>query len=424
MENYQGLFGIILIPAIAWALSEDKGLIDFNSAFRLLAVGLGLQLVLAIIFLRVPGATALFEIFSDLINALQKATETGMQMVFGYLAGGDQPFDLTNPTVGYILAFRALPIILVMSVLSRLLYHWGILQKIVRGASLVLQQSFGISGPLGTATAANIFVGMVEAPLLIRPYLASMSRSALFATMTAGMATTAGTVLALYASILEPVLKGAVGHLLIASIMSAPAAILLARLMVPRNSTTTSKPTQIAAPESFELKSESTMDAISTGTSDGLRLLANVAAMLIVMIALVTLANMVLAQISEPFGLTLTFQKLVGALCMPLAWVIGIPLNQAAIAGELIGTKLILNELLAYLEMSKLPEGALTERSRLILTYALCGFANLGSLGIMIGGLVSMVPERRADIIALAPKSIISGALATLMTGAIVGLIS
>ena len=222
MAQLQSLLGIFLIPLLAIVFSENRTWLDAKTLTRLLIGGIGLQLALALLLLGLPASQVIFDIFSRAINALQQATEAGLRLVFGYLSGGAQPFDVSNPGAQYILAFRALPIILIMSVLSKLLYHWGILQKTVAGFSWALRRTFGVSGPLGTATAANIFVGMVEAPILIKPYLATMSRSALFATMTAGMATVAGTVLALYASILEPILPGAAGHLLLASVMSAP----------------------------------------------------------------------------------------------------------------------------------------------------------------------------------------------------------
>ncbi len=290
----------------------------------------------------------------------------------------------------------------------------------VQGFAWALQRSLGVGGPLGTATAANIFVGMVDAPLLIRPYLAGMSRGALFATMTVGMATVAGTVLALYASLLEPSLPGAAGHLLAASVMSAPAALMIARLMVPQGFED--------GPEAAEIEVEdapvSTMDAIAQGTLDGLRLLAYVASMLVVMVSLIALANAMLGFAAGLAGFALTVQQILGWLCAPLAWIAGVPWSEAGTAGGLIGVKVVLNELLAYIELAKIPEESLSARSRLIVTYVLCGFANLGSLGIMIGGLVAMAPSRRQDIVSLGPRTILSGLLATLLTGAVVGVMT
>ncbi len=416
----QSLLGVLLIPLFAWVVSENRPALGSGRTVRLIAAGLGLQIALALLFITAPGTTVVFELLSEGVAALQRATGKGVQLVFGYLGGGDAPFAVENPQFAFLLAFQALPIILIMSVLSRMLYHWGILQLLVRGFAWALHRTLGVGGPLGTATAANIFVGMVEAPLLIRPYLGTMSRGALFATMTAGMATVAGTVLALYASILDLSVPGSAGHVLAASVMSAPAALMLARLMVPdldEESEGITDP-EIADPP------QSTMDAVAQGTTEGLKLLAYVAAMLVVMVSLVALANMILGVLPDLFGAPLTVERMLGWICAPVAWIIGIPWGEAAKAGELIGVKVVLNELLAYLQLAATEPGALSERSRLILLYALCGFANLGSLGIMIGGLVAMVPERRAEIVALGPKTILSGVLATLLTGAVVGLLT
>jgi CNT family concentrative nucleoside transporter len=413
----QSLCGIVLIPLFAWALSEDRQEIGSRSALRVVVAGLGLQAAIAALLLNIPTSRMVFDLLARAVAALQAATMEGVKLVFGYLGGGPAPFDVANPQNSFILAFQALPLILVMAVLSRLLYHWGILQRVVAGFTWALQKSLNVSGPLGTSTAANIFVGMVDAPLLIRPYLATMSRGALFATMTAGMATVAGTVLALYAFLLADALPGAAGHLIAASVMSAPAALMIARLMVPEGFT--------EGPEKAEVQitdaPQSSMDAVAQGTIDGLRILAYVVAMLVVMVSLVALANMVLGAVSEPFGLKITVQQVMGWVFAPIAWAIGIPFAEAGTAGALLGTKTVLNELLAFIEMSKLGAEALSPRSRLIMTYALCGFANLGSLGIMIAGLVAMAPERRSEIVSLGPKTIVSGTLATLLTGAIVG---
>ena len=274
------------------------------------------------------------------------------------------------------------------------------------------------TGPVGTVAAANVFVGMVEAPILVRPYLANASRGGLFAMMTTGMATVAGTVMALYATFLEPVLAGAAGHILLASLMSAPAALVIARLMVPWSSEEgTIEVIEIDEP----YRSNSVMEAIATGTTDGVRLVVSVAAMLVVMVALVALVDMALAAATSPFGATVSAQQIFGWLMTPLALVTGIPWSEAAQAGQLIGVKTVLNELLAYLQLADASATALSDRSRLSLTYALCGFANFGSLGIMTGGLLALCPDRRADILSLGPRSLVSGLLATLMTGAVIG---
>ena len=413
----QSLSGLIVIPLIAWVLSEDRAGLGLRNALTIWAVGLACQLAIAALLFGLPGSQLFFQALADGVAALQAATLKGMQFVFGYVAGGPAPFEITQPQNGFSLAFQALPLILLMSVLSRLLYHWGILQRIVAGFAWALRKTLGVGGPLGTGSAANIFVGQIDAPLLIRPYLQTMSRGALFALMTTGMATVAGTVLALYATILEPTIPGATGHLLAASVMSVPAALMISRLMVPEGFSDGPENADAVVADT----AGSTMDAISQGTIDGLRLLAIVTAMLVVMVALVALVNSGLGMIGDVGGAPLTIERVFGWACAPLAWIVGIPWSEAGTAGGLIGVKVVLNEFLAYLQMAGVADEALSPRSRLILTYVICGFANFGSLGIMIGGLVAMAPERREEIVSLGPRTILSGTLATLMTGAVVG---
>lgn len=416
----QGLLGLVLIPAFAWAISANRRALTPGRLVRIVVATIAVQMLLAVLLLKVPQSRIFFEWIGHAVAALQRATEAGMQVVFGYLAGSPPPFTISDPrNSGFILAFRALPLILVMSALTRLLYHWGVLQRLVSAVAPLFQRAFGIGGPLGTVAAAKIFLGMIEAPLLVRPYLASMGRGALFAAMSVGMATVAGTVMALYALILEPVVPGAAGHVLAASLMNAPAALMLARLAMPDGFEGGPPTARIA----LDNPPKSSMDAIAQGTFDGLRLLAGVVAMLVVMLALVALANAILGSIGSMLGLNLSLQSLLGFVCAPLALAIGIPWSEAAVAGSLIGQKVVLNELLAYIDMAGLPADALSGRSRLIMTYALCGFANLGSLGIMIGGLTAMVPERRGEIVDLAPRAMLIGFLATLLSAAVVGVV-
>jgi CNT family concentrative nucleoside transporter len=399
----QGLAGIAGLLLLAWAFSENRKAIPW----RAIGAGLVLQLVLALLFLKLPFAKDAFLVLNDLLTSLEKATQAGTSLVFGYLGGGATPFAVTDANSNFVLAFRALPIVLVISALSALLFHWGVLQRFVRAISWLLERAMGVGGVVGLSTAANVFVGMVEAPLFVRPWLARVSRGELFAIMAGGMASIAGTVLFLYASILGKVLPDAVAHLLIASIVSAPAALVVAFLMVP--------PAGEATGGHLELRSEasSSMDALTQGTLGGAQLLVNIIAMLVVFVALVTLVNLAIA----PYSL----QGVLGWALAPLAWLAGIPWADAPAAGALLGTKTVINELVAYLELSRMTE--ISERSRLLLTYALCGFANFGSLGIMIGGLGTMCPERRGEIVALGIKSIVAGTLATCLTAASVGLI-
>ncbi len=407
------MLGLVLITALAWALSEDRRAVRP----RLILAGIALQVVLALLLLRLPPAKQAFMALNDLVLALQRATQAGTELVFGFLGGGAAPFETLYPEHSFVLAFRALPLLLVISALSALLFHWRILPVLVRGFAWALRHTLGTGGPLGLAAAANVFVGMTEAPLLIRPYLTGLSRSALFGVMTCGMATVAGTVMVLYASILAPVLPDAMGHILTASLISAPAALMIAGILVPESGPIDDVPTTIAR------ESRGAMDAITRGTLDAIPLWLNILAMLVVMVALVGLANELLGLLPAVAGEPLTAQRLLGWLMAPVVWVIGIPWSEAATAGALMGIKTVLNELVAYLELARLPDGALSPRSEIIMTYALCGFANFGSLGIMIGGLGAMAPERRPQIVALGMKSILAGTLATLMTGAVVALL-
>ena len=413
MEQYQGIVGLFVLIGIAWSCCENRKAIQW----RHVAAGLALQAVLAVLLVRLPVSQSVFIWLNRAVLALEQATTAGTTLVFGYLGGGLLPFPESFSGSAYILAFRALPLVLVVSALSSLLFYWKILPLIVKAGSWLLERTLGVGGALGVSAAANVFVGMVEAPLMIRPYLQQMSRGELFAVMTCGMSTIAGTVLVLYASILNPVLPDALGHILTASLISAPAALSIALLMVPHSGEMTTG--RIDPP----VTASSAMDAVVQGTIQGLKLLLNIVAMLVVLIALVSLVNIFLGVLPEVAGAPLTLQRILGWGFAPLTWTLGVPWHEAAVAGSLLGTKTILNELVAYLNLAGLDPAELSLRSRLIMTYALCGFANLGSLGIMLGGIGVMVPERREEIVSLGFKSIIGGTLATCMTGAVVGLL-
>jgi CNT family concentrative nucleoside transporter len=348
------------------------------------------------------------------------ASLAGTSFVFGYIGGGALPFALATPGADFVLAFQALPIVLVMSVLTTLLFYWRILPPIVRGFSWLLERALGVGGAVGLSTAANIFLGMVESPLFIRPYLARLTRGELFMVMTGGMAGIAGTVFVLYATILRDTMPDVAGHLLVASILGAPAALLISGLMVPDPPGTRLHLDEVEIGPT----ADSTMDAIVRGTGAGLELLLNIVAMLIVLVALVHLANAILSLLPDIAGSAITMQRVLGIVMAPVCWLMGVPWDQAATAGSLMGIKTVLNELIAYVELSKLPPDALDPRARLIMIYALCGFANFGSLGIMIAGLTVMAPERRKDIISLGGKSIVSGTLTTCLLGAIVGVLN
>ncbi len=413
----QSGLGLIVLTALALGLGWRETAVPLARRLRIAGLGLAVQLGLALILLKLPPVQQVFFWLNGAVTALQAATDAGTGFVFGYLGGGPLPFEESQPGASFILAFRALPLILVMSALSALLFHWRILPWIVRGFSRVLEKALGIGGAVGLGAAANVFVGMVEAPLLIRPFVARLTRAELFMVMTCGMATIAGTMLVLYATILGPVIPDALGHLLVASVISAPAAITVARLMVPD-----AEPPTAGTLDLGEVP-RGAMDAVVQGTLNGVALLINVIAMLVVLVALVHLVNQILALAPAVEAAPISLQRLLGWLLAPVAWLMGLPWSESVTGGALLGTKVVLNEFIAYLDMAGLPEEALSPRSRLIMTYALCGFANFGSLGIMIGGLATIAPERRGEVVALGMKSIVAGVIATCMTGAIVGLL-
>jgi CNT family concentrative nucleoside transporter len=416
MQTLQSAFGVLGLLAIAWAISENRWAVPW----RHVAAGVAVSFVLAVILLKVPQVGAGFAVINNAVDAVAAATRAGTSFVFGYLGGGPLPFEPKTPGSDFILALQALPVVLVMSVLSTLLFYWGILPPIVRGFAWAMTRTLGVGGAVGLSTAANIFVGMVEAPLFIRPYLTKLSRGELFVVMTGGMAGIAGTVLVLYATILGPVIPDAAAHIVIASVLGAPVAILISQIMVPDpDDPHTGGMLGEAGPVA-----SSTMDAVVKGTAAGLELLLNITAMLIVLVALVHLANATLGLLPDVLGAPLTFQRLLGYVMAPICWLMGVPWSEAPTAGALMGVKTILNEFIAYVQLAALPADALSPRSRLIMLYAMCGFANFGSLGIMIGGLATMAPERRDDVVSLGFKSIVSGTLSTCLMGAMVGVLS
>jgi concentrative nucleoside transporter, CNT family len=412
MQTIQSIVGIFGLLAITFAISEDHRAVSFRQA----AVGLGLTVALAALFLKIPQLKIAFAAIGDAVNAVAAASRAGTAFVFGYLGGGPLPFELKAPGNEFVLALQALPIVLVMSVLTTLGFYWGILPPIVRAIGIALERTLKVGGAVGLSTAANVFVGMVEAPLFIRPYLAGLTRSELFVVMTGGMAGIAGTVLALYATVLGATIPDAAGHLVVASVLGAPVAILISLIMVPEVPGRAVSDIEKLAPVAA-----STMDAIVRGTTAGLELLLNICAMLIVLIALVHLVNGALGLLPDVAGAPVTLERVLGIAMAPVCWLMGIPWDEAVTAGALMGMKTILNEFVAYLKLAALPADALSERSRLIMVYGLCGFANLGSLGIMIGGLATMAPERRDDVVSLGFKSIVSGTLSTCLIGAVVG---
>ena len=405
--------GLLVILIACFVASENRKAVKL----RLIIPGLLLQLLLAICLLKIPAMQHLFSIVNSLVHELQQATEAGTSFMFGYLGGAPLPYTESTPGASYVLAFRALPLILLTSVISSLLVYWRVLPLMTRLFSLLLEKSLGVGGAMGIGVAANAFIGMVESPLLIRPYLEKLSRSELFCVMCAGLATISGTMLALEASVISEVVPGAAGHLLSASLVTLPGVIVISHLLIPETGEITTGKSAI------DRDADSVMDAITRGTQNGLTLLLNIIAMVIVMVALVHLVNVGLGLVPVPGAEPLSLEGLLGLALAPLTWLLGIPWSEARLAGELMGIKTILTEFLAYLRLGEIGDESMALRSRIIMTYALCGFANFISLGIMLTGLVIMAPARRADILSLGFRCLVGGTLATCTTAAIIGII-
>ncbi len=408
--HLQSLLGIGAIIVVAWLCSENRRAFPV----RTVAAGLAMQMFLALLLLKVPVARDGLFALNGLVTALTDATRTGTAFVFGYIGQGDAPFAITQPSAFVNFAFGVLPIIIVISALSALLWHWRILAVLVKGIAIVLRRVLGIGGAVGLGGAATVFLGNVEGLLVIRPYLAKLNRSELFIMFTVGMSVVAGTVFVLYATILKPVLPSALGHILIASVMSLFGAIVIARIMIPGEAATDTT-------SDSEMTYRSSMDAVSHGTEVGLKIWLQIIAMLIVVTALVALANMILSHLPSAFGGPITLQRLFGWVFAPIVWLYGVPWSEAAAAGSLLGTKTILNELIAYIDLTKLPPGTLDPRSTLIVVYAMCGFANFSSVGIVIAGMSALEPERRDEVVPLVMRALLAGTMASGLTGAMIG---
>jgi len=410
----QSLLGLVVLLAVSAAVSEQRGRIPW----RMVAGGLGLQVLIAACILKAPFLRTVFLALNALVTAMDEATRAGTAFVFGYVGGGPAPFATTDQGAAFILGFQALPLVIVVAALTALLYYWKILPKVVLGFSAVLEKTMGIGGVLGVGAGGCIFLGMVESPLLIRPYIARMTRSELFAMMATGMSCIAGTMLMLYATVLKSVIPDAVGHILAASIIHAPAALLVAALMIPETGQPTLGRTLPRSPAG------GAMDAVVSGTADGLQLFWSIVASLLVFVALIKLADIALAALPAVAGAPVTLERMLGLVMAPVAWLVGIPWAEATTAGTLLGTKVVLNEFIAFIDMAKLPPEALSAHSRLILTYAMCSFANCGSVGILLAGMGTLCPERRGEITSLGGRALLAGLLASLMTGTVVGILS
>ena len=412
----QGIVGVVALLAIAWLFSERRR----DVAYRHVAVGLAAQIVLAFVLLKVAPVRDALLVLNHVVYAMETATRAGTSLLFGFLGGEPAPFVFVedNParTLAPIFAFRILPQILVFSVVVAVLWHLRVLPWVIRAFAWALRRTLGLGGAVGVAAASSVFLGLAEAPLVIRAYLKSLTRSEFFVVVTCCMSTVAGSIMALYAAILADVIDGALGHVLVASVINVVGAATLARIMIPEDGAATGGDIADA------LRYDGVMDAISRGTADGLRLVANVGAMVLVLVSLVALSNVLLGAV-EIVDAPLTLQRAAGWLFAPVAWLMGVPWAEATDAGALLGTKIVLNELIAYLQFAQSGE-ALSAQSRVILTYALCGFTNLGSVGILLGGLGTLVPERRRELIGLVPRVLLAGTLVSCLTGTLAGLVT
>ena len=411
----QSALGLVAFVFIAWLFSTSKLRFPFFAAVWTI----GAQIIIAWLLLYLPPARDALGSLQVVVRALQEATRAGTSFVFGFLGGGEAPFEVVNEGAMFSFAFGALPLVIFFSGLSALLWHWGVLKIFVRGLAFALEKIFRVGGAVALSSAANTFLGQTESPLLIRPFLSKVTRPELLIIITGGFATVAGSVMAVYATILANIDPSILGHIIVASIISVPAAILMAQVMMPEEKGVT--PTPASAADDFGYASS--MDAFMRGVTDGLGLYLNIIASLIAFTAFAALINIMLGAAPDVAGAPLTLERILGTVFAPLMWLAGVPWSEAFDAGALMGVKTAVNELVAYVELSKVADGTFSERSLLILIYALCGFANFASLGIVIGGLTALAPDRRQDVIALAPRALVAGTLATLMTGAVIGLI-
>lgn len=412
--SFQAALGIVLFMALVLPFSKDPRRISL----RLVLVAIALQFLLCWLMLKAPLVKEALLQLNLAVSALGAATMRGSSFVFGYLGGGQTPFSVSNPNSLVVFAFQVLPLLIVMSAISALLWYWRILPVLIRSIALIFERKLGVRGPAGLVSTANIFLGQTEAPLLVKPYLATMSRHELLLVMTAGMATIAGSVMVIYAAMLGDLFQGAMGHLITKSVMAVPASVLFAHLLIPADEGR--QQALQTAPRIYE----STMDAITRGTTDGLSLYLNIIAILIVLTALVALANGLISFLPGIGGAPLTLERVAGWIFAPIAWCMGIEWAEAGQVGALLGIKSILNEFIAYIQLSAMPREALSDRSRLITSYALCGFANLASIGIQISGIGTMAPERRSDLVDLAWPAFLAATLASCMNASVVAIVA
>ena len=412
-DNGRAILGLFVITGIAWLLSENKR----RFPWKIVLGATAMMYVFTLLLFGVPIIRAGLDGINNGINVLIAATREGTAFVFGPVIGDQAAWEKLVGSPGPIFIFQLLPLVIVIGSLSAILWHWGILKAITNAFALVFQRTMGMGGPTSLSVAANIFMGQTEAPLLIKPYLKVMTRSELLIVMATGFATIAGSVLVVYVTLLRDSLPAVAAHLITVSIIASPAAVALAMVMIPE----TEEISKSSGETDF--KYHSTMDAFASGATDGIAIIWNIATMLIAALALVYIGNALLGVI--PVGWTglsqpLSLDLILGWLFAPLMYMAGVPLEEAAKAGTFVGQKTVFTEFVAFINLGG-PQGAeLTERTRTIVTYAICGFANFGSMGILIGGLSIMCPERRPDFLSLAWKTLFSGTLATIMASAVV----
>ncbi|HEX4183911.1 MAG TPA: nucleoside transporter C-terminal domain-containing protein [Caulobacteraceae bacterium] len=413
LQNAQSLIGLGLTMLICWLVSEDRR----RFPWRLALGAVGVQAALVLILFGAPASRVVLRAMADGVDGLGAATQDGVRFVFGFLGGGPQPYPVREPASLYILAFHVLPVILVVCALSALLWHWRILKWVTRAFGFLFQRTLGLRGAPALATAATIFMGQVEGPIFIRAYLDVLSRSELFMLVTVGMSCVAGSTMVAYATILKGVFPDVAAHVLTASIISAPAGVLLARIIIPPAPSEAGQELEPAGDKRYA----SSIDALMKGAGDGLTVVLNVGATLIVIVALVSMADRLLGVLPDVGGQPIGVARALGWLFAPLAWCLGIPWSEAHTAGGLLGTKLVLTEFTAFIQLAKIGPQALSERSRMIMTYALCGFANLASVGINVAGYGVLAPARRDEVVSLVWKAMLAGFLATCMTASIIG---
>ncbi len=411
----RGLLGIVALVALAWLLSENRRRVEW----KVVGWGIALQFLIALLMVKVPVCQDVLAQLNRVVRAVERASHEGGAFVFGYLTGGPSPFQTVDGSAAApsLFFFGPLMMLIVVGALSAVLFHFGILQKIVGAFAHLLRRTMGLGGAEGVVVAANVFMGQSDAPLLIKPYVGHLGRAGLMCTMTAGMTTISGSLMIVYASILEPVLPGIVmGHLVVASIISAPAAVMVSRLMVPAEPGEADHETPKLAAETHGV-----VDALLVGANDGAKVLVNVAVMLVAIIAIVSLVNKALGLL--PFETPLSLERMMGWVMAPAMWLVGVPWSEAQAAGELMAVKTVFNEFVAYLALAQQPPDAMSLHSRLITIYSLCGFANFGSVGIITGTLTALCPEHKKMVAGLGLKAMIAGTIGTLLTGAVIGIL-